>query len=140
MGPEVLELVVLELVVLELVVLELVVLELVVLDPVALEARLGLGVRSDSEDLGLRSGSGALAARSGLEGLELPSLPLSFSAKIIQEQLTRISLNNQPRITQEILTTHTPGSKRHRNFTTISCDRFAEKTKKGAAAAAPLIF
>ncbi len=104
--------------------------DLAVLDPVVLEARLGLGVRSDSENLGLRSGSGALAARSGLGDLEPPSLLLSFFAKIIKEQLTRISLNNQPCLTQELLTTHTPGSKRHLSFTTISCDRFAEKTKK----------
>ncbi|GKS12117.1 hypothetical protein YDYSY3_31170 [Paenibacillus chitinolyticus] len=107
-----------------------------------LEARSGLEVRSDLEALALRLGSGVLAARSGLEALEAlepPSLVLSFSAKIIKEQLTRISLDNQPYLTQELLTTHTPGSKRHLNFTTISCDRFAEKTKKGAAAAAPLI-
>ncbi|MFB7816975.1 hypothetical protein ACFC0X_22705 [Paenibacillus chitinolyticus] len=99
-------------------------------------------VRSDLEDLGLRSGSGVLAARSvleALEALEPPSLVLSFSAKIIKEQLTRISLDNQPYLTQELLTTHTPGSKRDLNFTTISCDRFVKKTKKGAAAAAPLI-
>ncbi|MCY9591566.1 hypothetical protein PC41400_03735 [Paenibacillus chitinolyticus] len=104
-----------------------------------LEARSGLEVRSDLEALALRLGSGVLALRLGLEALEPPSLVLSFSAKIIKEQLTRISLDNQPYLTQELLTTHTPGSKRDLNFTTISCDRFAEKTTKGAAAAAPLI-
>ncbi|MGW9127736.1 hypothetical protein ACWGPW_22355 [Paenibacillus chitinolyticus] len=113
-----------------------------VLGTEVLEARSGLEVRSDWEDLAPRLGSGVLALRLGLEALEAlepPSLVLSFSAKIIKEQLTRISPDNQPCHTQELLTTHTPGSKRRRNFTTISCDRFAEKTKKGAAAAAPLI-
>ncbi|MFC9777404.1 hypothetical protein [Paenibacillus chitinolyticus] len=95
-----------------------------------LEARSDLEVRSDLEDLGLRSGSGVLAARSVLEALEPPSLVLSFSAKIIKEQLTRISPDNQPYLTQELLTTHTPVSKRHLNFTPINYDRFVKKTKK----------
>ncbi|MBV6716270.1 hypothetical protein KV564_21705 [Paenibacillus chitinolyticus] len=107
-----------------------------------LEARSGLEVRSDLEDLEdlvVRLGSGDLAVRLGLEALEPPSLVLSFSANIIKEQLTRISLDNQPYLTQELLTTHTPGSKRHLNFTPINYDRLVKKTKKGAAAAAPLL-
>ncbi|WP_405080737.1 hypothetical protein ACI48J_24825 [Paenibacillus chitinolyticus] len=97
------------------------------------------------EDLALRLGSGVLALRLGLEDLMAlealgpPSLVLSFSAKIIKEQLIRISLNNQPHPTQELLPTHTPGSKRPLNFITINYDRLVEKTKKGAAAPAPLI-
>ncbi|WP_369999162.1 hypothetical protein [Paenibacillus sp. RC84] len=99
-------------------------------------------VRSDLEALELRLGSGDLAVRLGLEALEAlepPSLVLSFSANIIKEQRTRISLDNQPYLTQELLTTHTPGSKRHLNFTPINYDRLVKKTKKGAAAAAPLL-
>ncbi|EGL18647.1 hypothetical protein HMPREF9413_2882 [Paenibacillus sp. HGF7] len=113
-----------------------------VLGTEVLEARSGLEVRSDLEDLEdleLRLGSGDLVVRLGLEALEPPSLVLSFSANIIKEQLTRISLDNQPYLTQELLTTHTPGSKRHLNFTPINYDRLVKKTKKGAAAAAPLL-
>lgn len=69
----------------------------------------------------------------------IPSLTLSFSAKIIKEQQPRISPDNPPYPTQELLTTHTPGSKRHLNFTTISYDRFGEITQKELPPAAPLI-